>query len=174
MKRYILSLWVLLAMATGAMAQSTMTDQQVMEFYLEQRQQGVSQQQIVTKLMQRGVNIQQLQRIRKKYEQQQNNSGLGAVNITTDPKAERLRQNNAAPKDDAEGVTLLAEACRNLSKEIGLETNFKGMGLDEQEFLSKIEEVAVLAYEDQCSPANPRVPLVEDMKVILKKAYYGE
>ena len=105
MKRYILSLWVLLAMATGAMAQSTMTDQQVMEFYLEQRQQGVSQQQIVTKLMQRGVNIQQLQRIRKKYEQQQNNSGLGAVNITTDPKAERLRQNNAAPKDDAEGNT---------------------------------------------------------------------
>ena len=99
MKRYILSIWMLLALVTTAMAQS-MTDQQVMEFYLEQRQQGVSQQQIVTKLMQRGVNVQQLQRIRKKYEQQQNNSGLGTVNITTDPNAERLRQNNAAPKED--------------------------------------------------------------------------
>lgn len=99
MKRYILSIWMLLALVTTAMAQS-MTDQQVMEFYLEQRQQGVSQQQIVTKLMQRGVNVQQLQRIRKKYEQQQNNSGLGTLNITTDPNAERLRQNNAAPKED--------------------------------------------------------------------------
>lgn len=104
MKRYILSLWVLLTIATGAMAQS-MTDQQVMEFVIEQQRQGVSQKQIVTKLMQRGVNVQQLQRIRKKYEQQQNNSGLGTVNITTDPNAERLRQNNAAPKDDDGNTT---------------------------------------------------------------------
>jgi protein involved in polysaccharide export with SLBB domain len=95
---------MLLTLVTTAMAQS-MTDQQVMEFYIEQRQQGVSQQQIVTKLMQRGVNIQQLQRIRKKYEQQQNNSGLGTVNITTDPNAERLRQNNAAPRDDDGNTT---------------------------------------------------------------------
>lgn len=99
MKRYILSLWVLLTVSTAALAQS-MTDQQVMEYYLEQRQQGVSQQQIVTKLMQRGVNIQQLQRIRKKYEQQQNNSGLGTVNITTDPQKDRLRQNNGQEKED--------------------------------------------------------------------------
>lgn len=104
MKRYLFSLWMLLAMASTAMAQS-MTDQQVMEFYIEQRQQGVSQQQIVTKLMQRGVNVQQLQRIRKKYEQQQNNSGLGAVNITTDPTNERLRQNNGQEKEDPNATT---------------------------------------------------------------------
>ena len=104
MKRYIFSLWVLLAMATTVMAQS-MTDQQVMEFYLEQQQQGVSQQQIVTKLMQRGVNIQQLQRIRKKYEQQQKNTGLGTVNITTDPQKDRLRQNNGQDKEDPNATT---------------------------------------------------------------------
>ena len=87
-------------MATTAMAQS-MTDQQVMEFYLEQRQQGVSQQQIVTKLIQRGVKIDQLQRIRKKYEQQQSGQGLGVVNITTDPNSSRLRQNNGqVPQDN--------------------------------------------------------------------------
>ncbi len=78
------------------------------------------------------------------------------------------------PKDDADGVRLLAEACRNLAKEVGLETSFKGMGVNEEEYLSKISEVAELAYEDQCSPANPRVPIVEDMKEILRKAYYGE
>ena len=104
MKRYIFSLWILLAVATTTFAQS-MTDQQVMQFYLEQRQQGVSQQQIVTKLMQRGVNIQQLQRIRKKYEQQQNNSGLGTVNITTNPNDNRLRQNNAQEKEDQLAVS---------------------------------------------------------------------
>ena len=35
-------------------------------------------------------------------------------------------------------------------------------------------ELALLAYEDQCSPANPRLPMVADMEEILTKAYYGE
>lgn len=73
-----------------------------------------------------------------------------------------------------EGVASLAEAVKKLSEEIGLATCFKDMNINEQEWLDKIPEMAVLAYEDQCSPANPRVPLVEDMEVILKKAYYGE
>ena len=73
-----------------------------------------------------------------------------------------------------EGVASLAEACKNLSIEIGLSTSFKDMGIDEDEWNSKIEEMAILAYEDQCSPANPRVPLVEDMEDILRKAYKGE
>lgn len=75
------------------MAQS-MSDQQVMQFVIEQHQQGVSQQQIVTKLMQRGVNIEQIKRVRKKYEQQ-NNGSIGAVNTTSTPTDNRLRQNNA-------------------------------------------------------------------------------
>ena len=73
-----------------------------------------------------------------------------------------------------EGVEALAKAVENLSTEIGLATNFRDMGISEEEWMGKIDEVAVLAYEDQCSPANPRVPLVEDMKAILKKAYTGE
>ena len=48
------------------------------------------------------------------------------------------------------------------------------MGIDEAEWFAKIDEMAVLAFEDQCSPANPRVPLVEDMKKILAAAYKGE
>ncbi len=73
-----------------------------------------------------------------------------------------------------EGVKSLAKAVRDINKEIGLENNFAAMGIDEKEWEDKIEEIAYLAYEDQCSPANPRVPLVEDMKVILKKAYKGD
>lgn len=93
MKRYILLLGLFLAISTTGMAQS-MTDQQVMQFVIEQHQQGVSQQQIVTKLMQRGVNIDQIKRVRKKYEHQMQNGGLGVVNTTTVPD-NRLRQNNA-------------------------------------------------------------------------------
>ena len=73
-----------------------------------------------------------------------------------------------------EGVDALAKACAALAKDIGLETSFKGMGIDEAEWFAKIDEMAVLAFEDQCSPANPRVPLVEDMKKILAAAYKGE
>lgn len=72
-----------------------------------------------------------------------------------------------------EGVENLATAVNNLIKDCGLNPNFEACGIDEKEWEAKIEEIAVLAYEDQCSPANPRVPLVEDMKVILKKAYKG-
>lgn len=74
----------------------------------------------------------------------------------------------------AEGVESLAAAVEALAKEIGLENNFESMGITQEDWNSKIDEIAVLAYEDQCSPANPRVPLVADMKEILMKAFKGE
>ena len=74
----------------------------------------------------------------------------------------------------AEGVESLAAAVESLAKEIGLENNFESMGITQEDWNSKIDEIAVLAYEDQCSPANPRVPLVADMKEILMKAFKGE
>ena len=67
----------------------------------------------------------------------------------------------------------LADAVTDLAKEIGLGTSFKEMGINKKEFESKIQEIAVLAYEDQCSPANPRVPIVKDMEIILEKSYEG-
>ena len=72
-----------------------------------------------------------------------------------------------------EGVESLAQAVMDLGKEIGIKMNLQDAGIDEKEFNEHLDEIALLAYEDQCSPANPRVPLVEDMKVILKKAYKG-
>ncbi len=72
-----------------------------------------------------------------------------------------------------EGVKSLAKAVADLGKEIGLDMSFKGCGIEKEEWEKHIDRIAYLAYEDQCSPANPRVPLVEDMKVILKEAYDG-
>ncbi len=72
-----------------------------------------------------------------------------------------------------EGVKSLAKAVYDLGVTIGLDMSFKGCNIEEKEWNQHIDRIAFLAYEDQCSPANPRVPLVEDMKVILKKAYNG-
>ena len=70
-----------------------------------------------------------------------------------------------------EGVEQLAQAVENLSKEVGLECSFKQAGVDEVEWMNNIEQLAYLAFEDQWSPCNPRVPLVKDIKEILRKAY---
>lgn len=76
-------------------------------------------------------------------------------------------------KTPAEGVEALAQACTNLCWEVGLDPNFQACGIEEAEWNKHLERIAVLAYEDQCSPANPRVPMVKDMIEILKKAYKG-
>lgn len=70
-----------------------------------------------------------------------------------------------------EAVEALAVAVENLTERIGLQTRFSQLGIDKDEWESRIDTIAVMAYEDQCSPANPRVPLVEDMKEILRKVY---
>lgn len=96
MKRYIL--FVLFTMLCGfqAMAQTGMTDEQVMQYVVKEYKRGTPQSQIVTQLMQRGVNIQQIQRVRKKYERVTKEEGLGQVSAETTPKDEktRLRKNN--------------------------------------------------------------------------------
>ena len=81
---------------TLGMAQSGMTDNQVMDFVIEQNARGVSRQQIVTQLMQRGVTTEQIRRLQKKYQRQMKNGALGADDITAgskDVKA-RMRQQN--------------------------------------------------------------------------------
>ena len=92
MKRYILS--VLLTLCTlGGFAQSSMTDTQVMEFVQKEHKRGTSQAQIVTKLMQSGVDISQIRRVREAYEKmQKGNTAFGATTEKT--AADRSRTNN--------------------------------------------------------------------------------
>ena len=87
--------------ATG-WAQSGMTDNQVMDYVIEQNAKGVSRQQIVTQLMQRGVTMDQIQRIRKKYERQMKNGALGAEDITAGSKdvKKRMREANGEKRQD--------------------------------------------------------------------------
>ncbi|TDQ56396.1 acetaldehyde dehydrogenase /alcohol dehydrogenase AdhE [Mesocricetibacter intestinalis] len=72
-----------------------------------------------------------------------------------------------------EGVKSYAKACYELALKCGVKMSFKEQGVDEKNWMDARREVALLAYEDQCSPANPRLPLVADMEEILTRAYFG-
>ena len=73
-----------------------------------------------------------------------------------------------------EGVNSLISEVKKLNADLGIEKSFKEAGINEEEFLSKIDMLADRAFEDQCTSANPRVPLVTELKEILIDAYYGK
>lgn len=70
-----------------------------------------------------------------------------------------------------EGVEAYAKACGELAASVGIKMNFKEQGIKKEDLEAVVEKLSYLAYEDQCSPANPRVPLVNDMKEIYMKAF---
>ena len=75
--------------------------------------------------------------------------------------------------NNEEGVNSLVKAVLELNEKLGEEKSLKDCGIDENEFLSKIDMLADRAFEDQCTTVNPRVPLVLEIKQILLDAYYG-
>ena len=87
---------------TLSWAQSGMTDNQIMDYVIEQNAKGVSRQQIVTQLMQRGVTIEQIRRLKTKYEKQMKNGSLGAEDITAGSKAvkTRMRESNGDKREE--------------------------------------------------------------------------
>ena len=73
-----------------------------------------------------------------------------------------------------EGVNSLIEAIKKLNEELNIPKSFQEAGIDETEFLAKVDSLADRAFEDQCTTANPRVPLVSEIKQILLDSYYGK
>ena len=84
-------------------AQSTMTDSQIMDYIVKENAKGTPRSQIVTQLMERGVTVDRIQKIRRNYERQQKKEVQGAVNISgVDSKtAKRLRQNNGDIREES-------------------------------------------------------------------------
>ena len=72
-----------------------------------------------------------------------------------------------------EGVNSLIRAIQKLNAELNEPKSIQEAGIDEKEFLAKVDELADKAFSDQCTTANPRVPLVPEIKQILLDAYYG-
>lgn len=87
--------------------------------------------------------------------------------------ADLSRRMNFPAYTNEEGIASLIEEVKKLNADLGIEKSFKEAGIDEQEFLSKVDMLADRAFEDQCTTANPRLPLVEELKQILIDSYYG-
>ena len=77
-------------------------------------------------------------------------------------------------KTPAEAVENLAKAVEDYrDNKLGMNKSFQDCGVDEDYFWSVLDQIGMRAYEDQCTPANPRIPLINDMKDIAVGAYYG-
>ncbi len=95
-------------------AQSSMTDEQVFKYIIKEHQEGTSQQQIVVQLMQRGVDINQIRRVRKKYERLAKEQGLGNVSNSTEGN-DRNRTNKKTQMQDGQYDDKLTDFSSNKS-----------------------------------------------------------
>lgn len=87
--------------------------------------------------------------------------------------ADLSRRMNFPAYTNEEGVNSLIEEIKKLNADLGIERSFKEAGIDEAEFMAKVDMLADRAFEDQCTTANPRLPLVSELKQILIDSYYG-
>ena len=103
--------------------------------------------------------------------------------FTTFPKYERFIANEKYAKiakylglpasTSEEGVKSLIKAVQELMKELNIPNSIQLCGVDEKEFFEKLPALSDRAFEDQCTTANPRYPLITEMMEIYKNAYYG-
>ena len=88
--------------------------------------------------------------------------------------AEISRKMGFAADTVEEGVNSLIKEIQKLNADLNIPSSFKDAGISEKEYLEKVDMLADRAFEDQCTTANPRLPLVTELKEILLDAYYGK
>ena len=76
--------------------------------------------------------------------------------------------------NDEESLNNLIKAIDELKDKIGIKKTIKDYGIDEKNFLDRLDEMSEQAFDDQCTGANPRYPLISEIKEMYLKAYYGE
>ena len=77
-------------------------------------------------------------------------------------------------KDDKDKLEALIKAVNDLKERVGIKKTIKEYGIDEGQFLKTIDEMTEQAFDDQCTGANPRYPLMSEIKEMYLKAYYGK
>lgn len=87
--------------------------------------------------------------------------------------AEIARMLGLPARTTEEGVESLVQAIIKLAKQLDMPLSIEACGVSKQEFESKVEKLAELAFEDQCTTANPKLPLVSDLVHIYRQAFKG-
>ena len=80
---------------------------------------------------------------------------------------------NLGGNTDEEKLENLIKAINELKDKIGIKKTIRDYGIDEQNFLDRLDEMTEQAFDDQCTGSNPRYPLMEEIKEMYLKAYYG-
>ena len=133
MKKIIVFIMFFSMIFTNVMAQSSMTDSQVAEFVQKEVAKGTPQSQIVTRLMQNGVDISQIRRVKKMYERQKQNLGLGSTDQTTQPTS-RLRTNNGKKNEEEAEADKKATATINRKRAASTTQRIQGNTTWKQEY----------------------------------------
>ena len=77
-------------------------------------------------------------------------------------------------KTDEEKLENLIKAINDLKAKVGIKETIKDYGIDEQDFLDRLDDMVEQAFDDQCTGANPRYPLMSEIKQMYLNAYYGK
>ena len=77
-------------------------------------------------------------------------------------------------KTDAEKVESLIKALDDLKEKVGIKKTIKEYGIDEKDFLNRLDDMVEQAFDDQCTGANPRFPLMSELKQMFLNSYYGK
>lgn len=77
-------------------------------------------------------------------------------------------------KDDNEKLEGLIAKLEELKEKIGIKKTIADYGVKEEDFLATLDEMSECAFDDQCTGANPRYPLISELKELYRKAYYGK
>ena len=77
-------------------------------------------------------------------------------------------------KTDEQKLDKLCEAIDDLKAKVGIKKTIKDYGIDEADFLARLDAMEEQAFDDQCTGANPRYPLMSEMKEMYLRAYYGK
>ena len=77
-------------------------------------------------------------------------------------------------KNDQETLDLFIEKIEALKERVGIKKTIADYGVSEEDFLATLDEMSEMAFDDQCTGANPRYPLISEIKEMYLKAYYGK
>ncbi len=77
-------------------------------------------------------------------------------------------------KTNEEKLENLIKAVNDLKKRIGIKSSIREYGIDEKDFLDRLDDMVEQAFDDQCTGANPRYPLMSEIKQMYLNAYYGD
>ena len=166
MKRIILTTLMAIVCTMMALAQS-MTDSQVKDYVVREVKAGTSQAQIVTKLMQKGVNIEQMRRVRKQLETAQKNGNLGLVaDETTTTAGTRMRKNNG---DTKKTTTTSGKVSNGMDQQHTYDMNDDDYMKMRREMTGMLPDSLEQNPEEMEMPLKPKGPKVFGRDIFNKK-----